>query len=49
MSSEERRERVQQSREILLKSGAHYVIDDFTSLPDVIDDINIRLSNCETP
>jgi phosphonoacetaldehyde hydrolase len=49
MSSEERRERVEQSREILLKSGAHYVIDDFTSLPDVIDDINIRLSNCETP
>jgi len=49
MNSEERQERVEQSREILLKSGAHYVIDDFTSLPDVIDDINIRLSNNEKP
>jgi len=49
MNYEERQERVKQSREILLKSGAHYVIDDITSLPDVIDDINIRLSNNEKP
>jgi len=49
MDHKERKERVDQSREILFKSGAHYVINDFTSLPDVIDDINIRLYHNEKP
>lgn len=37
------------SRDKLKKSGAHYVIDTLDDLPDVIDDINMRLKNGETP
>ena len=37
------------SRNILLKSGAHYVIDDINSLPEVINDINSRMDLGETP
>ena len=37
------------SRDILLKSGAHYVIDDITKLPDVVEHINSRLSVGEKP
>lgn len=33
----------------LSESGAHYVIDDITSLPEVIDDINRRLALGEKP
>jgi phosphonoacetaldehyde hydrolase len=37
------------SKEILLKSGAHYVVDDITKLPEVVDHINSRLSLGERP
>ena len=37
------------TREILQKAGAHYVIDTFDQLPDVIEDINLRLGRGETP
>ena len=37
------------TREILQKTGAHYVIDTFDQLPDVIEDVNLRLGRGETP
>ena len=37
------------SRDILLKSGAHYVVDDITYLPKIVEDINKRLANGENP
>jgi phosphonoacetaldehyde hydrolase len=37
------------SRDILRKSGAHYVIDDITELPTVVEHINDRLSKGENP
>ena len=37
------------TREILRKSGAHYVIDSIADLPEVIDDVNHRLSRGEKP
>ena len=41
--------RLAETREILRKAGAHYVIDTFDQLPDVIEDINLRLGRGETP
>jgi len=41
--------RLAQTREILRKAGAHYVIDDFAQLPEVIDDVNERLARGERP
>ncbi len=41
--------RLAQTREILRKAGAHYVIDDFSQLPEVIDDVNERLARGEKP
>ena len=49
MSEVQRKQRVDISREVLLKSGAHYVIDSITDLPDVVMDINNRLANGEQP
>jgi phosphonoacetaldehyde hydrolase len=49
MSNEEFESRGKKSREKLLKSGAHYVIDDITFLPQVVDDINQRLARGENP
>ncbi len=37
------------TRDILRKSGAHYVIDSVADLPGVIDDINARLARGERP
>lgn len=37
------------SYDILAAAGAHYVIDDINGLPRVIDDINRRLANGESP
>lgn len=36
-------------REILRKSGAHYVIDTFDQLVEVIEDVNQRLARGEKP
>ncbi|MDH3317612.1 MAG: phosphonoacetaldehyde hydrolase [Gammaproteobacteria bacterium] len=41
--------RLAQTREILRKAGAHYVIDEFSQLPEVIDDVNERLARGEKP
>ena len=46
---EEMSRRLAHTREILEKTGAHYVIDDFDELPGVIDDVNERLAGGETP
>ena len=41
--------RLEITREILAKSGAHYVIDEFNEIPDVIADVNARLARGERP
>lgn len=42
-------ERGAKSREILIASGAHYVVDDIRGLPAVVQDINARLARGEKP
>ena len=37
--------RLATTREILQKAGAHYVIDTFDQLPEVIDPINLHLKD----
>jgi len=49
MSVAEQTERVDQSRDVLLQSGAHYVIDSLTDMPWVVQDINARLARGEKP
>ena len=41
--------RLANTREILQKAGAHYVIDTFDELPQVVEDVNQRLSSGERP
>lgn len=42
-------QKLQHSRNILLQSGAHYVINTIKELPEVIDDINCRIYRGEKP
>ena len=49
LSQEEIEYRHNISRDILLRSGAHYVVDDITYLPKIVEDINKRLLNGEKP
>lgn len=49
MTKEETQRRLSKTREILQKAGAHYVIDTFDELLDVVEDINLRLSRGERP
>ncbi|XP_078488671.1 phosphonoacetaldehyde hydrolase-like [Ciona intestinalis] len=49
MSEEEKEKRREQSRSVLLESGAHYVIDSIAQLPLVVEDINDRLEKGERP
>ena len=49
LSEAEIARRLNVSREILRKSGAHYVIDTFDQLPAVIADVNERLARGERP
>jgi len=42
-------ERLAHTRETLRKSGAHYVIDTFDQLPEVVADVNERLARGERP
>ena len=49
LPEEEVQHRLIKTRDILQKAGAHYVIDTFDQLVDVIDDINLRLSRGERP
>ena len=49
MSNEDFEKRVKISKEIHLKSGAHYVADSVKDLPEIVEDINRRLANGESP
>ncbi len=49
ISATEIQRRLTISREQLQKSGAHYVINEFAELLDVIDDVNARLARRERP
>ena len=49
LSEAEIQRRLEKTREILRKDGAHYVIDEFSELPAVIDHINARLARGEKP
>lgn len=49
LSDEEIERRTEATRELLRKTGAHYVIDSIVELPTVIDDINSRLARGERP
>ncbi len=49
ISDSEIAQRLEYSRDLLVKSGAHYVINDFPELLDVIEDVNERLSRGEKP
>lgn len=49
LSPEEIERRVEISRDLLRKTGAHYVVDSIADLPEVIADINKRLAAGEKP
>ena len=49
LSEEEIQQKLDKSRELLVKCGAHYVIDSITDLPEVCADINQRLARGEQP
>ena len=49
LPDEEIKRRTEQTRELLRKAGAHYVVDSIVELPDVIVDINARLARGERP
>lgn len=48
-SDDEIARRLAHTREILRKAGAHYVIDTFDQLPEVVEDVNARLARGERP
>ena len=49
LSEDEIWRRLAKTRDILIKAGAHYVIDTFDQLPAVIEDVNQRLARGEQP
>ena len=49
LTSQEIAQRLERSRDILSKSGAHYVINELKELPAVCADINQRLASGEKP
>ena len=49
LSEEEIERRVARTRGILEQAGAHYVVDSLAELPEVIEDINTRLTRGEMP
>ncbi|MDE0308300.1 MAG: phosphonoacetaldehyde hydrolase [Acidiferrobacterales bacterium] len=49
VSGEDVAHRLSKTRELLLKGGSHYVINEFPELLDVIDDVNERLARGEKP
>lgn len=49
ISDEEIERRLAISRDLLQKCGSHYVINEFSELLDVIDDVNERLARRERP
>ena len=49
LSEQEIQRRLAFTRETLRKAGAHYVIDELSELPEIIDDVNARLARGEKP
>lgn len=49
LTPEDEEKRCKFSRDLLIKSGAHYVIDSIAELPEIIEDINQRLARGEKP
>ena len=49
LSKEEIEKKLEASRDILWKAGAHYVIDTVAELPEVCREINARMKNGEAP
>ncbi len=49
LSDEEIQRRLEHSRNLLRNTGAHYVIDSISELPEVCADINARLARGESP
>ena len=49
LSEDEIERRLRHTRDLLQKAGAHYVIDTWEQMPDVIEDVNIRLGRGEKP
>ena len=49
LSEDEIKRRLAHTRDLLQKAGAHYVIDTWQQMPDVIEDVNIRLGRGEKP
>ena len=49
IAEEEVERRLEKTRDLLMKCGSHYVINDFVELLGVIDDVNERLARGEKP
>jgi phosphonoacetaldehyde hydrolase len=49
LAGDDLQRRLNLTREKLRQGGAHYVIDTFDQLPEVIEDVNIRLGRGERP
>ncbi len=49
LTDEQIQYKLKHSRDLLEKSGAHYVIDELSELPDVIAEINMRLARGDAP
>lgn len=49
LSKEEIQRRLEKTRELLRKAGAHYVIDSLADIEAVIEDVNARLARGEKP
>lgn len=49
LSEDEIQRRLEHTREVLRKAGAHYIIDEFHEIELVIEDVNKRLSRGERP
>jgi len=49
LPEEEIERRIEQTRDLLLRAGAHYVVDSIVEMPEVIADINARLARGERP
>jgi len=49
LGADEIQRRLEHTRQILRQSGAHYVIDTFDQIPQVVEDVNQRLARGETP
>ena len=49
MKNSEFEEKVEKSKNILMKSGAHYITSSIKEIPEILDDINRRVANGENP